>query len=371
MTDGDFLKTSCGSPDYAAPEVISGDAYAGPEVDVWSCGVILYTLLCGNLPFDDDNIPDLFRKIKNGDYSFPSHITDEPRDLISRMLEVDPLRRMTINEIRRHPWFVIDLPQYIAMPHSMMERDPGEAPAIDDDAVQATGEHGFDTAEVKDSISKGKLNQATVAYNLVLDEQNRKRTQEQGIIATVPVMETPPIPVMSASYESSGGSSLSGSLNAPPGGFGGVASFQDRGLNPMDHAGYTPAPNDLVPGPGKPKSAPTMTMWGIGIGLKMKPEVAMVTIYQALRLVESRWKRLGAYRLECVEPHGGIFRLQLYKNAAGNNDGVGYVVDLVRVSGCQLVFIDVAERIRRVLTIAEPERAEGSGIASAPPSAGP
>ena len=63
--DGDFLSTSCGSPNYAAPEVISGRLYAGPEVDVWSSGVILYALLCGRLPFDDENIPSLFRKIKS------------------------------------------------------------------------------------------------------------------------------------------------------------------------------------------------------------------------------------------------------------------------------------------------------------------
>ncbi|KAK8717123.1 hypothetical protein V6N13_044404 [Hibiscus sabdariffa] len=64
MRDGHFLKTSCGSPNYAAPEVIFGKLYAGPEVDVWSCGVILYALLCGTLPFDDENIPNLFKKIK-------------------------------------------------------------------------------------------------------------------------------------------------------------------------------------------------------------------------------------------------------------------------------------------------------------------
>lgn len=63
MTDGNFLKTSCGSPNYAAPEVIGGKLYAGPEVDVWSCGVILFVLLCGKLPFDDDYIPNLFKKI--------------------------------------------------------------------------------------------------------------------------------------------------------------------------------------------------------------------------------------------------------------------------------------------------------------------
>ena len=67
LMDDNFLDTSCGSPNYAAPEVISGRMYAGPEVDIWSCGVILYALLCGRLPFDDENIPSLFRKIKSND----------------------------------------------------------------------------------------------------------------------------------------------------------------------------------------------------------------------------------------------------------------------------------------------------------------
>lgn len=63
IADGDFLKTSCGSPNYAAPEVIRGGLYTGPEIDVWSCGVILYVMLCGRLPFEDDDVQTLFTKI--------------------------------------------------------------------------------------------------------------------------------------------------------------------------------------------------------------------------------------------------------------------------------------------------------------------
>ena len=116
MRDGHFLKTSCGSPNYAAPEVISGKLYSGPEVDVWSCGVILYALLCGSLPFDDESIPNLFKKIKGGIYNLPSHLSPGARDLIARMLLVDPLKRITISEIRTHPWFVVHLPRYLVVP---------------------------------------------------------------------------------------------------------------------------------------------------------------------------------------------------------------------------------------------------------------
>lgn len=63
IKDGDFLKTSCGSPNYAAPEVIRGGLYTGPEIDVWSCGVILYVMLCGRLPFEDEDVHTLFSKI--------------------------------------------------------------------------------------------------------------------------------------------------------------------------------------------------------------------------------------------------------------------------------------------------------------------
>ncbi|KAJ8121895.1 hypothetical protein ONZ43_g1771 [Nemania bipapillata] len=114
MTDGNFLKTSCGSPNYAAPEVISGKLYAGPEVDVWSCGVILYVLLVGRLPFDDDHIPSLFAKIQRGVFTIPHWIKSDAANLIRKMLQTNPVQRATIDDIRQDPWFLKDLPAYLA-----------------------------------------------------------------------------------------------------------------------------------------------------------------------------------------------------------------------------------------------------------------
>lgn len=116
MSDGNFLKTSCGSPNYAAPEVIGGKLYAGPEVDVWSCGVILYVLLVGRLPFDDEHIPSLFAKIARGSYMVPTWMSPGAATLIKKMLVVNPVQRATIEEIRQDPWFLKDLPAYLHPP---------------------------------------------------------------------------------------------------------------------------------------------------------------------------------------------------------------------------------------------------------------
>ena len=91
------------------PEVICGSLYAGPEVDVWA-GVILYALLCGTLPFDDENIPNTFPKNQEWSVHSAGYLSDLARDLIPRMLVVDPLKRITIPEIRQHPWFQTELP---------------------------------------------------------------------------------------------------------------------------------------------------------------------------------------------------------------------------------------------------------------------
>eukprot|EP00915_Cephaloidophora_sp_WS-2016_P006508 GHVH01008788.1.p1 GENE.GHVH01008788.1~~GHVH01008788.1.p1 ORF type:complete len:938 (+),score=110.21 GHVH01008788.1:370-2814(+) len=109
--DGRFLRTFCGSPNYAAPEIVSGKPYVAPETDVWSCGVILYAMLCGYLPFDEVSLSVLFDKIRAGDFKVPAFLTASAQDLITRMIVVDPYKRLTLKEVRRHPWFDASLPE--------------------------------------------------------------------------------------------------------------------------------------------------------------------------------------------------------------------------------------------------------------------
>lgn len=100
----DQLRTCCGSVTYAAPEVISGDAYNGRAVDVWSAGVMLYAMLVGQVPFNDPSIPKLYSKIRQGISTLPSFLSNEASDLLRRMLDTNPKNRATVHEVISHPW---------------------------------------------------------------------------------------------------------------------------------------------------------------------------------------------------------------------------------------------------------------------------
>jgi serine/threonine protein kinase len=91
------LQTSCGSPHYASPEIVNGHQYTGTATDIWSCGVILYALLTGRLPFDDKNVRILLGKVKSGKYDMPASIDPRAKDLLSRMLVVDVHKRITVS----------------------------------------------------------------------------------------------------------------------------------------------------------------------------------------------------------------------------------------------------------------------------------
>lgn len=110
--NGETLKTACGSPCYAAPEMIAGKRYHGSSVDIWSCGVILFALICGYLPFEDPNTSELYKKILNGNFTIPKFVSENSRDLIRSILETNPEKRFRIADIRKHAWYnQINLPK--------------------------------------------------------------------------------------------------------------------------------------------------------------------------------------------------------------------------------------------------------------------
>lgn len=102
---GETLKTACGSPCYAAPEMVAGKRYEGLPADIWSCGVILFAMVCGYLPFEDPKTNVLYKKILNADYTIPETISEECADLIRKILNTDPKARFTIADIKAHSWY--------------------------------------------------------------------------------------------------------------------------------------------------------------------------------------------------------------------------------------------------------------------------
>lgn len=101
----ELLHTTCGTPNYVAPEVLSDQGYDGKKADVWSCGVILYVLLAGFLPFDESTIVALFAKIQNADFTYPSWFSSDVRSLLDHMLVADPKNRINITNIKSHSWY--------------------------------------------------------------------------------------------------------------------------------------------------------------------------------------------------------------------------------------------------------------------------
>ncbi|KAJ1297223.1 hypothetical protein BS78_01G361600 [Paspalum vaginatum] len=104
-----LLHTSCGTPAYVAPEVISRKGYDGAKADIWACGVILYVLLAGYLPFQDKNLMDMYKKICKAELKWPSWFSSDVRKLLWRILHPNPSTRISIAEIMKYPWFRIDL----------------------------------------------------------------------------------------------------------------------------------------------------------------------------------------------------------------------------------------------------------------------
>mmetsp|Transcript_1691 Transcript_1691/g.5141 ORF Transcript_1691/g.5141 Transcript_1691/m.5141 type:complete len:524 (+) Transcript_1691:138-1709(+) len=359
MKDGAFLKTSCGSPNYAAPEVISGQLYAGSEVDMWSCGVILYALLCGNLPFDDENIANLFKKIKGGVYSMPGYLSEGCRDLIPRMLVVDPLMRINVSQLRQHSWFLTNLPTYLSAPaevqnHILTEPTgkgkPRTYPCLPDDDVneviitEMCRRLEIGKQDALESLKCVSSNQMTVAYNLILDA--RKSVESSSLhIKHVTTSQPAEYPEFWSAQSPISFSSLKEVANPKIAlGHGG----QDGGAGEALHH-RSPLRSKEYYGQGE---------WGLGLTSRLKPDEIMHRILIALQSLGSVWKFQSPYHVKCWfgqrGGRGGDGRsskvsvkmsILLYRR----RDGFGYVLDLRNTDGSAMQFLATVRDLTSIL----------------------
>lgn len=179
MRDGIFLYSSCGSPNYAAPELINGKVYNGASIDIWSSGVILYALLTGTLPFDEDHIPKLYQKIRECKYSLPSILSESAKDLIFRMLQVDPLDRITISEIKNHAWFCCNLKFFLNIDNQ--KHIYSNLVVVQEDILTQMANLGidYDPIQLKNSVINREKTELCVIYDLLENNLQRKITKDK------------------------------------------------------------------------------------------------------------------------------------------------------------------------------------------------
>ena len=170
------LKTACGSPSYAAPEMILGESeYYGSRVDIWSCGVILYVMVCGFLPFEDTNTDKLYKKIIDGKYALPSFVTEGCKDLIRKIMTVDQELRYTIAEIKQHPWYKALKPKINEGLLSNKIVFP-----CDSEIIAEMREKGFNIDEVRESIILNKHNHLSTSYYLLVKKKIKNNIQSES-----------------------------------------------------------------------------------------------------------------------------------------------------------------------------------------------
>nr|XP_046222983.1 MAP/microtubule affinity-regulating kinase 3-like isoform X11 [Oncorhynchus gorbuscha] len=182
FTMGNKLDTFCGSPPYAAPELFQGKKYDGPEVDVWSLGVILYTLVSGSLPFDGQNLKELRERVLRGKYRIPFYMSTDCENLLKRFLVLNPAKRGTLevredseNQIMKDRWINAGSEEDELKPFVEPEQDIADQKRID-----VMVGMGFSPEEIQESLAKMKYDEITATYLLL----GRKSSELEPSVST-------------------------------------------------------------------------------------------------------------------------------------------------------------------------------------------
>ncbi|XP_072546913.1 serine/threonine-protein kinase SIK3 homolog isoform X5 [Salminus brasiliensis] len=176
---GQLLKTWCGSPPYAAPELFEGKEYDGPKVDIWSLGVVLYVLVCGALPFDGSTLQNLRARVLSGKFRIPFFMSTDCEYLIRHMLVLEPSRRLTMEQICKNKWMRQGDPdpefeRLIAECEQV--KTERETELINEQVVMAMSEMGLDRERTLQSLHTDAYDHYSAIYSLLLDRLKRHKT---------------------------------------------------------------------------------------------------------------------------------------------------------------------------------------------------
>ena len=170
--NNELLQTACGSPCYAAPEMINGELYKGLGADIWSSGIVLYAMLCGYLPFEDGDNEILYKKITDGKFKTPKYLSENCKDILHKILNVDPKKRYTIKQIKKHPWFNLINPR-INLSEGLLLNV--YIVPIDEKIVEEMAtKYKFNEDIVRANLISNKHNHTTTTYYLLLMKKIRE-----------------------------------------------------------------------------------------------------------------------------------------------------------------------------------------------------
>nr|NP_569972.1 Salt-inducible kinase 2 [Drosophila melanogaster]AAF45711.1 Salt-inducible kinase 2 [Drosophila melanogaster]AJP62078.1 FI24002p1 [Drosophila melanogaster] len=182
---GELLATWCGSPPYAAPEVFEGKQYTGPEIDIWSLGVVLYVLVCGALPFDGSTLQSLRDRVLSGRFRIPFFMSSECEHLIRRMLVLEPTRRYTIDQIKRHRWMCPELLEHVLIAKYNLGAERQTSVEPSEDILRIMAEYvGIGSDKTRASLKKNTYDHVAAIYLLLQDRVSHKKEQSNGLGAS-------------------------------------------------------------------------------------------------------------------------------------------------------------------------------------------
>uniref|UniRef100_A0A4W4FTL3 non-specific serine/threonine protein kinase n=1 Tax=Electrophorus electricus TaxID=8005 RepID=A0A4W4FTL3_ELEEL len=234
FTVGSKLDTFCGSPPYAAPELFQGKKYDGPEVDVWSLGVILYTLVSGSLPFDGQNLKELRERVLRGKYRIPFYMSTDCENLLKRFLVLNPVKRGTLEQSMKDRWINAGFEEEELRPFLEPELDISDQKRID-----VMVGMGYSREEILESLTRMKYDEVTATYLLL----GRKPTELEA-------------------SDSSSSSSLSLAKTRPNGEHNGQSPSHlkvHRSISNQKQRRYSDQAGPSIPSAGYPKRSQTTT----------------------------------------------------------------------------------------------------------------
>ncbi|KAI1000902.1 hypothetical protein K3495_g7297 [Podosphaera aphanis] len=174
---GNCLQTYCGTVAYSAPEMLKGEKYAGEKVDVWSLGVVLYALLCGELPFDGDDETANRIKIINNEPKWPDHLTSDARSLVGSLLSKRPLLRPSLSDILAHPFLAEHAPQQQAILD--IQNPPPFSTQLEKETLQRMGASGVNTGQVIENVLARRCDALEGWWSLLIEKEQRKQIRRE------------------------------------------------------------------------------------------------------------------------------------------------------------------------------------------------